>query len=93
MGVLIKGTIQVQDAESVVAQNTGVLVGNVNYIELYEMQYVSGIDEANLAINVTNAIADKLTTGNYSLFAVNVNTQGVVHSCFLTWIKLKTDWV
>jgi hypothetical protein len=93
MGVLIKGTIQVQDAESVIGQNTGVIVGNSNYIDSYEMQYIAGTDEANLATNVTNAIADKLTTGAYSLFAVNVNIQGITHSCFLTWIKVKNTWV
>jgi hypothetical protein len=93
MGVLIKGTIQVQDAESISAQANAILVKNANYIDGYLTTWIQGIDESTLATNITNALNDKLF--NYPTFAlvsITTNIQGVNHSAFITWVEIKGAW-
>lgn len=92
-GILIKGTIQVQDAETVVAKNTGVLASNTNYIDEYQTTWVTGIDDATLATNVTNALNDKLTDSrSWTLLNINIISQGSSHNAFITWVRLKINW-
>jgi hypothetical protein len=92
-GVLIKGTIQVQDTESIVAKNTGVLASNTSYIDEYLCTWVQGIDEASLAVSITNALNDQLTDGrSWTVLSINTNIQGTNHSAFITWVRLKVNW-
>ena len=93
-GILIKGTIHVQDAESISAQATAILAKNVNYIQEYLTVWVSGVDEAGLAVSITNELNDKLNTQTeYALVSISTNIQGANHSAFITYVKIKGYWV
>jgi gamma-glutamyltranspeptidase len=93
-GILIKGTIQVQDSESISAQATAILAKNPNYIQQYLTVWVSGVDEAGLAVSITNDLNNKLgSLPEYALVSITTNIQGTNHSAFITYVQIKGSWV
>ena len=95
MGVLIKGTIQVQDAESVVAQSVGVLAKNPNYIasQGYVNRLITAANEADLATAVQADINGMMVAiPELAFVSVNYSIQGGNHSAFILYVEVTQPW-
>jgi len=83
-GILIKGTIQVQDTNSVVATNTGKLASNVSYVS--QIVCITGTETTVnlLATAIENKMNDYLAL-NATLLSQNVVHKNPDWTYFLTF--------
>lgn len=83
-GILIKGTIQVQDTNSVVATNTGKLASNSTYVGQIICVTATETTPNDLALAIENKMSDILQA-NGTLLSQNVVHRGGDWTYFLTY--------
>lgn len=69
-GVLIKGTTQVEETNSVVAKNTGILSGNPLNVSSYSTFVLPSSSPTDLADQIQLALTSNLS--NYSLISMDI---------------------
>lgn len=83
-GILIKGTIQIQDSESVVAYNTGKLASNDTYVNQIVCITATFTSANDCATGIQNKLNDYLPL-NGTLLSQNIVHHGTDYTYFLTF--------